>query len=268
MSRSVDLFLGENPASSVADLTALRALAALRGKVRHSAPRVPRDLAAPLIAEQIVETWRRRRPRSLRLPLWPEALARVPGFGGREEVEAILRHLPPPSRVRVLDGAPLGSLATLFPDSWRALAPRYERALRDLARERRWEPIEVVDAFLLDGDRLLLDLRPRSAPCYAGMWDTPGGKLEPGEDIAGALRRELREEIGVSARRTTVLQRIDHRDSTSGRLFRHWLCVVRSWDGRIRAREGQTLRWIRLRELRALSRLNPVVRRAFEASLV
>ncbi len=267
MTDSIDLLLGEGSRFAGHDFPFLRALDALRGRTRRFTPRVPRDLAASLLAEQVVESWRRRRPRTLRIPVWPEALARVPGFGGRDDVGAILALLPPLHRVRVLDGSPVAALAALFPEDWTSLAPRYDRALRDLARERRWEPIEVVDAFLLDGDRLLLDLRPCTADCYAGMWDTPGGKVERGEDLTEALRRELREELGVSAGRATVLGRFDHRDPTSGRLFQHWVCAVRRWDGRLRAKEEQPLRWFTLRELRSLRRLNPVVRRAVEANL-
>ncbi|HET6201321.1 MAG TPA: NUDIX domain-containing protein [Planctomycetota bacterium] len=214
-----------------------------------------------------MELWRRRRLATLRVPLWPAALARVPGFGGRDDVDAILGLLPPLRRVRILDGVPVGALAALDPERWTAVAPLYERALRDLARERRWEPIEVADAFLLQGGRILLDFRPRTANCYAGLWDTPGGKLEPGEDLGEALGRELEEELGVSPGRATVLGRIDHRDPTSGRVFRHSICLVRRWNGRPRACEGQTLRWFAIREVLALRRLNPVVRRAVDADL-
>ncbi len=267
MTPSVDLLVGEEARSPGHDFPFLRALDALRGRARRFAPRVPRDLAACLLAEQVVESWRRRRPRTLRIPVWPEALARVPGFGGRDEVEAILGLLPSLRRVRVLDGAPAAALATLFPEDWTSLAPRYDRALRDLARERRWEPIEVVDALLLDGDRLLLDLRPRRADSYAGMWDTPGGKVEPGEEPAEALGREVEEELGISAGRARLVQSIDHRDPTSGRLFRHRVFVIRRWYGHLRAREGQTLRWFPVRELRSLPDLNPIVRCAVRVIL-
>ena len=47
-----------------------------------------------------------------------------------------------------------------------------------------------------DGD-FLLTSRP-AGKVYAGYWEFPGGKLEPGETVAQALRRELREEIGIT----------------------------------------------------------------------
>ncbi|GAA3220113.1 (deoxy)nucleoside triphosphate pyrophosphohydrolase [Streptomyces sp. XM83C] len=60
------------------------------------------------------------------------------------------------------------------------------------------EPIVVVGAALLDGDKLLA--ARRSAPAeLAGRWELPGGKVEPGERPDAALVRELREELGVTA---------------------------------------------------------------------
>ncbi|MFJ5261095.1 (deoxy)nucleoside triphosphate pyrophosphohydrolase [Streptomyces sp. NPDC088387] len=60
------------------------------------------------------------------------------------------------------------------------------------------ERIVVVGAALFDGDRLLA-ARRSGPPALAGLWELPGGKVEPGEAPEGALVRELREELGVSA---------------------------------------------------------------------
>ena len=57
-------------------------------------------------------------------------------------------------------------------------------------------PGEVVAAALFRDGRLLLAQRTRPAE-LAGLWELPGGKVEPGETVENALRRELREELGV-----------------------------------------------------------------------
>ena len=64
-------------------------------------------------------------------------------------------------------------------------------------------PVPACAALVMAGGRLLLARRAR--PPYARMWDLPGGFLEAGEDPPRALRRELREEIGVGVRRARLL---------------------------------------------------------------
>ncbi|MFJ4830240.1 (deoxy)nucleoside triphosphate pyrophosphohydrolase [Streptomyces sp. NPDC088747] len=60
------------------------------------------------------------------------------------------------------------------------------------------ERIVVVGAALLDAGRLLA-ARRSAPPELAGRWELPGGKVEPGETPEGALARELREELGITA---------------------------------------------------------------------
>ena len=59
-------------------------------------------------------------------------------------------------------------------------------------------PIDVAVGVLIDADgRFLMTSRPEGK-VYAGYWEFPGGKVEPGETIEQALRRELHEEIGIT----------------------------------------------------------------------
>jgi 8-oxo-dGTP pyrophosphatase MutT (NUDIX family) len=59
---------------------------------------------------------------------------------------------------------------------------------------------EVVLAVVVRAGRFLLQRRAASNPVLPGLWEFPGGKVEPGESHLGALARELREEVGMELR--------------------------------------------------------------------
>src|SRR5713101_2605525 len=62
-------------------------------------------------------------------------------------------------------------------------------------------PVDVAVAVLIRSDgKALLAQRPASK-VYSGYWEFPGGKIEPGEPVADALRREIREELGIEIER-------------------------------------------------------------------
>ena len=114
----------------------------------------------------------------------------------------------------------------------------------------------VVGAVLRSAEGVLLERRPDDARCYAGCWDTPGGKIEPGESPEGAMRRELMEELGFDPGDLRALATFDDLDPTTGRVFRHHVFVA-TLDRMPRAREGQRLAWHG-----SLAPLNPVVGRS------
>lgn len=103
---------------------------------------------------------------------------------------------------------------------------------------------EVAVGILIDDrGRYLLTSRP-PGKAYAGFWEFPGGKLETGESIETALRRELQEEIGV-----TIAQALTWRESLVDyphALVRLHFCKVFDWRGALLMREGQSHRWERL----------------------
>ena len=70
--------------------------------------------------------------------------------------------------------------------------------------------ILVSAAVLIEGGRVLLTQRKAGAH-LEGKWEFPGGKVEPGEDPREALRRELREELGIEAAIGEILEVTSHR---------------------------------------------------------
>jgi len=102
---------------------------------------------------------------------------------------------------------------------------------------------EVAVGVLLraDGAALLAD-RPAGKP-YAGHWEFPGGKIEPGESVAQALARELREELGIDIGAAAPWVSFDF-DYPHAYVRLHF-CRVWQWRGALHAREGQRLRFVR-----------------------
>lgn len=103
---------------------------------------------------------------------------------------------------------------------------------------------EVAVGVLLqpDGD-FLLTSRPKGK-VYEGYWEFPGGKLEVGETVEQALRRELQEELGIVIGEVHPwkVELVDYPHA----LVRLNFCKVFSWSGELQMREGQTFAWQRL----------------------
>ena len=72
------------------------------------------------------------------------------------------------------------------------------------------KPILVVAGIIRDGDRILICQRRRGDP-YGLQWEFPGGKVKAGETLAGALRRELKEELAMEAEVGAEAFRLRHR---------------------------------------------------------
>jgi 8-oxo-dGTP diphosphatase len=103
---------------------------------------------------------------------------------------------------------------------------------------------EVAVGVLIDADgRFLLTSRPEGK-VYAGYWEFPGGKLETGETVEQALRRELIEEIGVriGVAHAWKTQLVDYPHA----LVRLNFCKVFDWTGELQMHEGQQFSWERL----------------------
>ncbi|TRD22646.1 (deoxy)nucleoside triphosphate pyrophosphohydrolase [Palleronia caenipelagi] len=105
--------------------------------------------------------------------------------------------------------------------------------------------VALVD---VDG-RVLLAQRPEGKS-MAGLWEFPGGKIEPGERPEDALIRELHEELGIDTWSSCLapLTFASHAYEEFHLLMPLFVC--RKWDGTPIAREGQVLKWVYPRDMR------------------
>jgi 8-oxo-dGTP diphosphatase len=101
----------------------------------------------------------------------------------------------------------------------------------------------AVGVLIRSDDSFLLTSRPEGK-AYAGYWEFPGGKLEVGETVAQALKRELQEEIGITIEDCTAwkVEQIDYPHA----LVQLNFCKVRSWSGELQMREAQLSAWQQL----------------------
>ena len=108
-----------------------------------------------------------------------------------------------------------------------------ERAVVDVA----------VGVLIQPGGDFLLTSRP-AGKVYEGYWEFPGGKLEAGETVEQALRRELHEELGIAIGPATPwkVELVDYPHA----LVRLNFCKVFAWTGGLQMREGQSFAWQRL----------------------
>ncbi|NLG26207.1 MAG: 8-oxo-dGTP diphosphatase MutT [Clostridiales bacterium] len=119
----------------------------------------------------------------------------------------------------------------------------------------------VVAAVLSRGRRVLIARRPDDKH-LGGLWEFPGGKLEDGETPEAALKRELREELGVDVRVGRIYAAVRHTYPERDVAILFYRC--RTAAGRPHALEGQTLCWAlrsALRRYQFAPADRPVVRR-------
>jgi 8-oxo-dGTP diphosphatase len=113
-----------------------------------------------------------------------------------------------------------------------------------LPRQGDRKIVEVAVGVLIRADAaFLLTSRP-PGKVYTGYWEFPGGKLEAGETVEQALRRELIEEIGITIGPAQPWKQelVDYPHA----LVRLNFCKVFSWSGELHMREGQSFAWQQL----------------------
>jgi len=108
----------------------------------------------------------------------------------------------------------------------------------------------VAACALVDADgRVLLTQRPEGKK-LAGLWEFPGGKVEPGETPEAALIRELAEEVGVTTKEACLAPLTFASHSYDEFHLLMPLFVCRRFEGAARGLEGQALKWVRPRDMR------------------
>ena len=109
-------------------------------------------------------------------------------------------------------------------------------------------PVDVAVGVLIERDaagregRFLLTSRPQGK-VYAGHWEFPGGKLEAGESVEQALRRELHEELGIDIDVASVQRWKEEMFDYPHALVRLHFCKVFAWRGEFEMREAQQMAW-------------------------
>lgn len=110
----------------------------------------------------------------------------------------------------------------------------------------------VVAAALVDGDgRVLVQQRPPGKP-MAGLWEFPGGKVDPGELPEAALCRELEEELGIGVESACLAPASFASESLGDRHLLLLLYALRKWSGVPQAHHATALKWVRPLELHRL----------------
>lgn len=109
------------------------------------------------------------------------------------------------------------------------------------------EAIDVVAGVLRDdAGRVLLAQRPAGKD-HAGLWEFPGGKVDPGETPLAALARELLEELGIELHDAQPLVAVRH--DYPGKAIRLHAWQVQRWTGEPQSLDGQSLAWVPVAEL-------------------
>lgn len=109
----------------------------------------------------------------------------------------------------------------------------------------------VAVALLREDGHILMQRRPEGKQ-HGGLWEFPGGKIDPGEGAGQAARREMIEELGVTLE-AEALMPVSFAENRQGRHVLLLLYAARVWDGTPQAMEGQHFEWIAPDALMALA---------------
>lgn len=122
--------------------------------------------------------------------------------------------------------------------------------MTEAVTEAQVPTVLVVAVALIDLDgRILIAKRPEGKQ-LAGLWEFPGGKVEPGERPEQALIRELKEELGIDVKEACLAPFVftSHAYEKFHLLMPLYLC--RRWSGTVVAKEHSALAWVKPAKLR------------------
>ncbi len=113
-------------------------------------------------------------------------------------------------------------------------------------------PRLVALGIFISGSRVLMERRPAKGP-LPGLWQFPGGKVEFGEHPWDALRREIREELGLRIPHGSLFGLYSHVYDLEGQRVHYVLVAYRVRVPRARVEESESLRWVSRRALERLA---------------
>ena len=111
--------------------------------------------------------------------------------------------------------------------------------------------LDVVAAALIDQSCRVLMQQRRADRQHGGLWEFPGGKLEPGETAVSGLMREIREELGLGLVEPDLSWLAKAQDPGAGIVINLYMC--RRWQGVPRCLDAQQIGWFTLEELDQLA---------------
>ena len=109
----------------------------------------------------------------------------------------------------------------------------------------------VVACALVDVDRRVLIAQRPEGKSLAGLWEFPGGKVEPGESPEAALIRELEEELGIVVSHACLAPFVFASHDYEDFHLLMPLYLVRRWEGRVTNREHKAMAWVRPNDMDA-----------------
>ena len=110
--------------------------------------------------------------------------------------------------------------------------------------------IHVAVAIIINSEREVLIALRQAHQHLGGLWEFPGGKVELGEASSEALRREVKEELGLVVVKAVPLIEVSHNYNDKSVLLDVW--YVTNYAGEAYGAEGQTLRWCAIGDLEAV----------------
>jgi mutator protein MutT len=107
---------------------------------------------------------------------------------------------------------------------------------------RRRTIADCVDGILVERRKFLVEKRRDDDDADPGLIEVPGGHVDPDETLENALRREMKEELGINVEKATLVQKSLYTASNGERQRIHYFHVER-WNGRIRSTEAERVYW-------------------------
>ena len=122
------------------------------------------------------------------------------------------------------------------------LPPEWTNKNVDRHQTHRRAIADCVDGILVESGKFLVEKRRDDDDADPGLIELPGGHVNPGETLEDALRREMKEELGIDVEKAKLVQKSLY-TATSGERQRIHYFHVEKWNGRIRSTEAERVYW-------------------------